>query len=476
MKEVIKASVAGYSFTFEKEAHDFLENYLNELENHFSTKEDGREIVDGIEDRISELLRIDKGNTESVITIDEVKHLVGIMGKPSDMDDESATPDSDNQHTTKAEAPFYKKRIYRDESNCLLGGVLSGLANYLDIDKVWLRVGFILAVILGGKYVHSLGAFLVLSYIVMWVVVPKAKTIGEKLAMSGKNPSISDIEAGNRHTLISTKNRPRRSASKGFRIVISVILLLVSLSLLSVFVFGHFFSSLWDMPSLADFVEISGFHSSDIMWLVWIIGLLPIAAMVYFAVRLLSGFKKSDVAVLGFGFVIWLGLCAYMGIIGIDFARNYRKKGVAHTSIAVTSKSDTIYVDLSDKYKAAVDPAWFEGDDEVGNLRQINENTKAWFIVPQINVENDSTLKTVEVRIKKRAFAPSRMLADTKAENAVFDVQVQDSLVLLNPHIYSKANHWDRELFEMTIAAPTGKKVVLKNSLKDRNYHDSDND
>ena len=66
---------------------------------------------------------------------------------------------------TKLSKPH--KRLYRSLKDRMIAGVCGGLANYFEIDPTWMRLIFILFLLLGGS------AFLV--YLVMWVVVPLEK-------------------------------------------------------------------------------------------------------------------------------------------------------------------------------------------------------------------------------------------------------------------------------------------------------------
>ena len=66
------------------------------------------------------------------------------------------------------------RRLYRSETESVIGGVAGGVAEYLDVDPAIVRVIWALLAILTG------GVFLLL-YIVMWIVVP--------LAPGGAEPS-----------------------------------------------------------------------------------------------------------------------------------------------------------------------------------------------------------------------------------------------------------------------------------------------
>jgi phage shock protein PspC (stress-responsive transcriptional regulator) len=468
MKEIIKASVAGYSFTFEKEAHSYLESYLTDIENHFRQKEDGKEIISDIEERISELLRMDMGEVDRVVTLTDVTHLVGIMGKPADMDDEMSPGNTENasaEEMPKADSSSVRKRIFRDEDSAMLGGVLSGLANYFQIDKVWLRLGFVLAVIVGHKFVSGISSGLILAYVVMWIVVPKAKTIRQKLAMSGKDPSISDIEAGNKQPLIKEGSSFGRAFPAIIRYTIAILLLLTGAGIIASYVFSVYFPSVINLPSFTELLEISGFYSADILWVLSLVALIPVAAIIYLAVRLICGFKRQDVVILGFTFLIWIGLSSYLGVLGVRYASYYKQEATEIKQMAVNTHSDTLYVRLADEYKYATDLGWVKDKNADCELKQINFDTKAWFITPRIEVVEDSTAKGIEIKVRKKAFAQNMMLAKEKAQKAVFDIIQRDSLILLKPHIYDKSYHWDREVFDFTVTHPVGKVVVLDDIL-----------
>lgn len=57
-----------------------------------------------------------------------------------------------------------EKKLTRNMDNKVLGGVCSGLAEYMDIDPVAVRLAFVLSTLFWG-----IGPIL---YLIMWLVVP----------------------------------------------------------------------------------------------------------------------------------------------------------------------------------------------------------------------------------------------------------------------------------------------------------------
>jgi phage shock protein C len=61
------------------------------------------------------------------------------------------------------------RRLYRSQTEKMIGGVCGGLAEVLDIDPTIVRVVFVLLGLLGG---HG-----VLLYIILWLIMPRQDQI-----------------------------------------------------------------------------------------------------------------------------------------------------------------------------------------------------------------------------------------------------------------------------------------------------------
>jgi len=59
-----------------------------------------------------------------------------------------------------------EKKLYRSRSDSMIAGVCGGLGEYLNVDPVWIRLGFVL-MLFGGA---SVGFW---AYIILWIVVPR---------------------------------------------------------------------------------------------------------------------------------------------------------------------------------------------------------------------------------------------------------------------------------------------------------------
>ena len=64
------------------------------------------------------------------------------------------------------------KKLYRSRRDRMIAGVCGGLAIYFNMDPTWVRLIFILFLLLGGSAI--------LIYVIMWMIVPKEPIQGIK--------------------------------------------------------------------------------------------------------------------------------------------------------------------------------------------------------------------------------------------------------------------------------------------------------
>src|SRR5690606_36415254 len=158
--------------------------YFEAIKKYLSDSDGKDEIMRDIEIRIAELFSAKLKSDRQVISMEDLDEVIEIMGEPEDyrIDDEGTAP----KHTNYSSSQKTSKKLYRDTEEGILGGVLAGLGHYFGIDKVWLRIIFALLFIFYGT------GFLL--YIILWIVMPEAKTTSEKLEMKGQPINISNIE------------------------------------------------------------------------------------------------------------------------------------------------------------------------------------------------------------------------------------------------------------------------------------------
>lgn len=193
MKKALQISIAQSLFTIEEDAYTALNIYLDSIRSHFAKTEGKNEIISDIEARIAEQFT-ETGHT--IITKEDVDQVIGIMGKVEDFGDEEA-PFSSPQ-TDKAP----QKKLYRSTDDVIVGGVCAGLAAYLGIEVVWVRIIFLILLFFTG--------FGVGLYLVFWILVPEARTASQKLEMTG-NPVNLESLSENVKDKVNTFTKENRS-------------------------------------------------------------------------------------------------------------------------------------------------------------------------------------------------------------------------------------------------------------------------
>jgi phage shock protein PspC (stress-responsive transcriptional regulator) len=180
MKITVSINLGGYSFNIDEDAYDELRRYLRNLEMHFAGEESLSEIMTDIETRMSELFRTKLSAYKQVISVADVREVISVMGTPEDIG-EGAGRSAGEKFAT----PGYH-RMYRDPDRRILGGVCAGMGAYWNLEPWVVRLIFLVLAFAGG-----LG---VLTYLILWVVIPEAKSTAQKIEMKGEPVNIHNIK------------------------------------------------------------------------------------------------------------------------------------------------------------------------------------------------------------------------------------------------------------------------------------------
>ena len=199
MDKTHNISLGGFSFIIENGAASQLSAYLTKVRQYLGQSADTDEILTDVEQRMAELLKARMQNTE-VVTSSDIDYLIQVMGKPEQyvQDDEELTSEK-----PAPVLPLRSRKLYRDISKGSIGGVLSGLSYYFQIDVTLLRIIYMLPILLNigilsftfNGSAMSLSTFSILLYVVLWLVIPPAKTTAERLEMKGVEVNIDTLSA-----------------------------------------------------------------------------------------------------------------------------------------------------------------------------------------------------------------------------------------------------------------------------------------
>lgn len=104
------------------------------------------------------------------------------------------------------EEPETGKKMFRDSERKVIGGVSGGIAAFFGIDIIAVRLLFIIFTIFFGV------GFIV--YIVLWIAVPEAKSLTDRMEMQGEPVTLSNIESNIKKNLNVDAEKEESTATK----------------------------------------------------------------------------------------------------------------------------------------------------------------------------------------------------------------------------------------------------------------------
>ncbi len=185
MKKTLSIHLGRQLFTIEEDAYERLQQYLHRLEQSLNAEEGIAEIMEDIEMRFAELIVSYLGETRKVVNMNDVETGIASLGEPEVISEETEPKQEQRKETTAETSTSGSRRLYRDPENSMLGGVCAGLAAYLNIDPVIMRIIFVILFFTGTG---------VPAYILFWIIVPSAVTPSDRLRMQGKAVTVDTLK------------------------------------------------------------------------------------------------------------------------------------------------------------------------------------------------------------------------------------------------------------------------------------------
>lgn len=172
MNKVVTISLSGNAYQLEEGGYDALRAYLDAARSKLAGNPDSDEILRDLEQAIAEKLTRLMNAHATVATGANVAQALGEMGPVN-----TAGVEETARSKTESE---YPKRLYLIREGAVISGVCKGLAAYLNLDVLVVRIAFVALTLLTG------GAWILL-YVVMMLFVPYADT-PEKISRATGTP------------------------------------------------------------------------------------------------------------------------------------------------------------------------------------------------------------------------------------------------------------------------------------------------
>jgi phage shock protein PspC (stress-responsive transcriptional regulator)/tetrahydromethanopterin S-methyltransferase subunit G len=586
MKKVININFQGRILPIEEASYETLKQYIESLRQYFDAEEGRDEIINDIECRIAELCddRLKKGAV--CITEDDMRLIIESIGRPADFEAQDGFEATTNANSSNPKQEQFSdndenpKRLYRDEQNKVIGGVCAGIANYLKLDPLLVRVLWVLlfgislfayvllwiavpntsttqigsarkrlfrdidAKVIGGvcaglskyfdirvRYIRLLflvpSILLVLNwnhfhlfqfwefddfpnfieltfspsavfvYIVLWLVLPEAKTTADKLEMRGEKVDINSIKntiqtdmegfgkrAQNWGSSVYNKTKTRETqtastaanavsepAQRGgclhfagrtitilFKAFVYFVLGIITISLLAA-LFGVGIVATGLLP-LRRFILEDGAHNwyayAIIVFFIWV----PVIGIVTAIIRKIAGIKKANVWVRGGFWSLWALSWIFIPLFFATLTKSFSKQNDPREQSYKLPNPKVNYLEVSAQPKLKyynhtwlkIEPftSYLDQDTAyVRNLRiRIVKAASDSFEIKYVRISNGKTLQE----------------AERLASLINFDLQQKDSSLLLDKGIaINKTDKFRNQHVIMTLAVPVGKRFKITN-------------
>lgn len=444
MNTTITIHLAHTLFNVDSDAYALLKNYLNKLEKSFAQTEGKQEILEDIEVRIVELFSQYTIREGYVISEKNVNDVIEILGAPEDISEEETQEES-----TKS---YAQKKLYRDTDERIIGAVASGLGHYFGIDRVWIRLILIILIL------SSIGG-VVFVYILLWALIPEAKTTSEKIRMRGEPVNISNIEKKIKEGLDDVTQKVKsvdyskvgddlkKKSIKFSEMLERLILLLVSIAskiigffmilfstivliglLFSVTIFG-FISSI-EIPPEIVFLTMNTDLPLSAFSLLLLFGVgIPFTFIFVLGLRLLTSKRKlmnnSTKYTLG---VIWI---TTLLLISFTIAREFRSNAFT----ARTTQNELIDMNTKDTLRIRMNTVQYDNEILIFNATHLiyNDEDELNLLLDEIRLNiTQSKDDTTQLRIDKKAKGRNQKRARENANTISYPFEYYNKNLLLD--------------------------------------------
>ena len=506
MNKTININLGGFFFHIDEIAFQKLKRYLDSILRSLSDDPQGKnEIISDIEARISELLSEKITDARQVVNEGDIDEVIKIMGQPEDYADAEEGYANEN-YSYQRRTNSSSKKLFRDGDDKFLGGVASGIAHYFNVDTVWIRLAFILLAFSG---------FSIVTYIILWIVIPEATTTAEKLQMEGEPVNIDNIEKKIREefsnvseTIKNTANdvtgkikdgaskvndgikKGSKKANSGlqdfldtlgtiiltiFKIIgkfIGVILMFVAaITLISLIIGAFSIGSLEIIGFENDFIMYPPFFYDSMMphWLLTVCTFLvigiPFLILFVLGLRILSSnvkqFSKATSLTL---FGIWLAAVLALVFTGIEFSTTKASDGNNIENIDLnTMANDTITLKMVKN-----EELYYNRNNFRRNIDVVYQNDvkKLSSTDVYIDVEKSDSDKAY-LQIRKYSEGRNKLKASINAENISYNYTINGNEILLDNYFISEyKNAFKDEDVYIKLFIPNNVTVYFDNSTK----------
>ncbi len=470
MKKVIKISLGNIAFTIEEDSFLLLKGYLDELKDYYGNDSNAKEIVDGIEERMAELL-LEKLPAGEVVTVKEINEIISVLGRPESFEGEDY-----KEQTRSMGVKNLPRKLYRDPINKVLGGVLSGFAAYFKLDIILVRIIFI--VLAFGLSVFGLhnGAgfgFWFVAYILMWIIIPEAKSLEQKYAMSGEILDYKTI--GQKESFVAKKESGLSNIiNRFFSVIARVIIIIISFVLIAIALGGLIASSMlfFGIEIFSGFVpidilgylDLSIFGSAIYKILLILVVMLPFIGMLYGGICMLFKIKSPKFKPGLIIFLLWILSLISISVLTVKSSRSYWSEASSDLVINVPKSLDTLFINLESETEISKKRFIYDAGKKHYSLFWLTDNNLV--LMPNIKIWDVEGLDSARVIVNTYARSSNYFQAMETIEQYGSNVRLKDSILIIKAQEYSKSNKWDGVFRSIIIEKPKDLEVMVNSPIR----------
>ncbi len=484
MNKTVTVNIGGIVFHIDENAYEKFKQYLESIRSHFTSSDGRDEIMQDIEARIAEMFQERVKDSKQVITLEDVNEVTLLMGKPEEF---AGGGEKEAEEEPLSTGPV-KRRLFRNPDDKLLGGVCSGVAGYFDIDPVWVRL--ILAV---SFFIFGSGFLL---YIILWIIIPEAKTAAEKLQMKGEAVTVSNIQKNVKEEMEALKKRMDEMSKGGTKKAGTVIgRIFEAIGEVFVFIFkviGKIFAAFFVFiavivlfclfVSFFAVIHVPGTHYPHVWNHIFVSGTqffwtyigvlllvgIPFLMIGYTAVKMLFKIKRSSkifgLSALGL-WIVGLILCS---VIGIKIARQFTEKESIRkepTLIQPVSKNFFLETDEMKNSEKDYGNGWkIDWDSDDMDLMERDSVLMSREVKLDVVKSPNDSFQLVEIVYSR---GTSKKNAAENATHVGYSFVQTDSLLRFNRYFsLSKDDRYRGQYVQLVLKMPVGSTVYFDKSLR----------
>jgi len=495
MNKTIIININGTVFHIEEDAYEVLKNYMTDVKRHFADAEDSLEITTDIENRIAEMFtEILAAEAKQVIVTADVNKVISQMGTVEDFETSAADPD--NIYTSHQDFAGNRK-LFRDPDDHLISGVCAGIGNYFDIDTVWVRLAFGLAFVLWGSGL--------LLYIILWIIVPKAVTRADKMAMKGEKLDLQGFKKNFEEELKTVQHSVRNAhaevrpfvyqfrdfisdffhhlrlfiggAGRLFLKLIGIFILLMCLGFIIASIVGFICLLVYgnDVYHVFPFSVLNYGYSNILYVGAFALVFIPLLAIALLTIRVIFNGNALGRSTAYTMLIIWVCALSVVIYYSAKISRQFRDEASFSQTINIKpTKGNVYHLTLNDvKYLTHEDSLQMDINGKF-NGRVILDDGHSDNMMPR-NVSIDVERSDVNQVVLVESFSAKGAQYDSalkNAQNSIYNFSQRDSVLTFDRRLLlPKGSLWRDQQVELTLKVPYGVTLIIDEDMADMMRH-----